>query len=126
MGVRFTEFKRRMGDVEGMLVMYNLESAWERSATSMNPKTACGTQIGHTLAFYAANVASECDCLANGSQWVIVEFGFKLQNNTFDVKVEVAMVTAISVFVTRFITNLACAIFFLKITSFFVKKNKRM
>ena len=111
-----------MGDVEGMLVMYNLESAWERSATSMNPKTACG----HTPAFFAANVASEYDCLANESQWVIVEFGFKLQNNTFDVKVEVAMVTAISVFVTRFITNLACAIFFLKITSFFVKKNKRM
>ena len=115
-----------MGDVEGMLVMYNLESAWERSATSMNPKTACGTQIGHTLAFFATNVASECDCLANESQWVIVKFGFKLQNNTFDVKVEVAMVTAINVFVTRFITNLACAIFFLKITSFFVKKNKRM
>ena len=37
------EFKRRMGDVEGMLVMYNLESMWERSAASMNPKTACGT-----------------------------------------------------------------------------------
>ena len=107
-----------MGDVEGMLVMYNLESAWERSAASMNPKTACG----HTPAFFAANVASEYDCLANGSQWVIVEFGFKLQNNT----VEVAMVTSISVFVTRFITNLACAIFFLKITGFFVKKNKRM
>ena len=50
-----------MGDVEGMLVMYNLESAWERSAASMNPKTACGTQIGHTLAFFATNVTSERD-----------------------------------------------------------------
>ena len=92
----------------------------------MNPKTACGTQIRHTLAFFVVNVASECDCLANGSQWVIVEFGFKLQNSIFDVKVEVVMVSAISVFVTRFITDSACAIFFLKITSFFIKKNKRM
>ena len=41
-------------------------------------------------------------------------------------KVEVAMVTAISVFVTRFITDLAYVVFFLKTTSFFVKKNKRM
>ena len=60
-GVGFTEFKRRMGDVEGMLVTYNLESAWERTAASMNPETTCGTQIGHNLAFFAANVASECD-----------------------------------------------------------------
>ncbi|KAL0006690.1 hypothetical protein SO802_008192 [Lithocarpus litseifolius] len=120
------ELKRRMGDVEAMLVMYNLESAWERSAASMNPKTACGTQIGHTLAFFVANVASERDCLANGSQWVIVEFSFKLQNSTFDVKIEVTMVTVISVFIMRFITDLACDVFFLKITSFFVKKNKRM
>ena len=57
---------------------------------------------------------------------MIVEFSFKLGNSTFDVKVEVATVTAISVFLTRFITNLASAVFFLKITNFFVKKNKRM
>ena len=58
---------------------------------------------------------------------MIVEFRFKLQNSTFHVKVEVAMVTMISVFLTRFITDLASALFFLfKITSFFVKKNKRM
>ena len=59
--VGFTEFKRRMGDVEGMPVTYNLESAWEKTAASMNPETACGTMIGHTLVFFAANVASECD-----------------------------------------------------------------
>ena len=58
---------------------------------------------------------------------MIVEFRFKLQSSTFDVKVEVATVTAIGVFVARFITDLASALFFLfRITSFFVKKNKRM
>ncbi|KAM3752499.1 hypothetical protein ACB098_03G023600 [Castanea mollissima] len=115
-----------MGDVEGMLVTYNLESAWERSATSMNKKTACGTKIGSALVFFAAYVASERNPLPTGSQWVVVEFNFKLQNNTFDVNVEVATVTAIGVFFPRFITNLASALFFLKRTSFFVKKNKRM
>ena len=126
LGVGFTEFKRRMGDVEGMLMTYNLESARERSAASMNKNTACGTKIGPTLVFFAAYVASECDPLPTGSQLVIVEFSFKFQNSTFHVKVEVATVTAISVFLTRFITNLASAVFFLKITNFFVKKNKRM
>ena len=116
-----------MGDVEGMLVTYNLESAWERSAASMNKNTACGTKIGPTLVFFAAYVASECDPLPTGSQWVIVEFSFKLGNSTFDVKVEVATVTAIGVFRARFITDLASALFFLfRINSFFVKKNKRM
>ena len=58
---------------------------------------------------------------------MIVEFSFKLQNSTFHVKVEVATVTAISVFPARFITDLASALFFLfRINSFFVKKNKRM
>ena len=58
---------------------------------------------------------------------MIMEFSFKFQNSTFDVKVEVATVTAISVFVARFITDLASALFFLfRINSFFVKKNKRM
>ena len=58
--------------------------------------------------------------------WVIVEFNFKLQNSAFDVKVEVTMVTTISVFKARFFTDLVATVFFLKITSFFVKKNKRM
>ena len=58
---------------------------------------------------------------------MIVEFGFKLGNSTFDVKIEVATVTAIGVFRARFITDLASALFFLfRINSFFVKKNKRM
>ena len=110
-----------------MLVTYNLEPAWERSTSSMNPKSAWETHIGSTVTFFATNVASECDPLAKRSQWVIVEFRFKLQNSTFDVKVEVATVTAISVFVARFITDLASALFFLfRINSFFVKKNKRM
>ena len=61
LGVGFTEFKRRIGDVKGMLVMYGLEPAWERSAASMNLETACGTLIGHTLVFFATNIASECD-----------------------------------------------------------------
>ena len=108
-----------MGDVEGMLVTYNLESAWERSASSMNKNTACGTKIGPTLVFFAAYIASECDPLPTGSQWVIVEFSFKLGNNTFDVKVEVATVTAIGVFPARFITDLTSALFFLKITNIF-------
>ena len=55
------EFKRRMGEVEWVSVTYNLESAWERTAASMNPETACGTMIGHTPVFFTANVASECD-----------------------------------------------------------------
>ncbi|KAL0009655.1 hypothetical protein SO802_004763 [Lithocarpus litseifolius] len=115
-----------MGHVEGMLVSYNLELAWERSTAPMNPETAYGTKIRPTLIFFATNVASERDPFPKGSQLVIVEFSFKLQNSTFDVKVEVAMVTAIRVFPTRFITDMASAIFFLKITSFFIKKNKRM
>ena len=53
---------------------------------------------------------------------MIVEFSFKLGNSTFDVKVEVATVTAISVFPARFITDLASALFFLfRINSFFVQ-----
>ena len=55
------EFKRRMGEVEWVSVTYNFDSAWEKTAASMNPETACGTMIGHTLVFFAANVASECD-----------------------------------------------------------------
>ena len=56
-----------------------------------------------------------------------MEFSFKFQNSTFDVKVEVTTVTAISVFLTRFITDLASAVCFLfRINSFFVKKIKRM
>ena len=114
-----------MGDVEGMLVTYDLEPAWERSASSVNKKTACCTKIGPTLVFFAANAASERDPPPKGSQWVVMEFSFK--NNTIDVEVEVATVTAIGVFVARFITNLASALFFLfRINSFFVKKNKRM
>ena len=105
---------------------YNLEPAWERSASSVNKKTACGTKIGPTLVFFAANVASERDPPPKGSQWVVMEFSFKLGNSTFDVKVEVATVTAIGVFVARFITDLTSALFFLKITNIFVKKNKRM
>ena len=58
---------------------------------------------------------------------MIVEFSFKFQNSTFHVKVEATTVTAISVFFARFITDLASALFFLfRITSFFVKKIKRM
>ena len=57
---------------------------------------------------------------------MIVEFGFHLCNDTFDVKVEVTTITTISVFLTRFITDLASALFFLKITRFLVKKNKMM
>ena len=61
LGVGFIEFKRRMGYVKGMLVTYDLEPAWERSVASMNLETAYGTLIGHTLVFFATNVASECD-----------------------------------------------------------------
>ena len=119
------EFKRRMGEVEWVSVTYNFDSAWEKTAASMNPETACGTMIGHTLVFFAANVASERDPPPKGSQWVVMEFSFK--NNTIDVKVEVATLLAISVFPARFITDLASALFFLfRINSFFVKKNKRM
>ena len=121
------EFKRRMGDVEWVSVTHNFDSERERSASSMNTKTAWDTHIGTTLAFFAANVASERDPPPKGSQLVIVEFSFMFQNSTFHVKVEVATVTAISVFVARFITDLASALFFLfRINSFFVKKNKRM
>ena len=86
-----------MGEVERVSVTHNFDSARERSASSMNTKTAWDTHIGTTLAFFAANVASERDPPPKGSQWVIVEFGFKFQNSTFHVKVEVATVTAISV-----------------------------
>ncbi|KAK7852420.1 peroxidase 5, partial [Quercus suber] len=90
-GVGFTKFKRRMGEVEGVSVTYNFDFARERSTSSMNTKTAWETHIGSTLAFFAANVTSERDPPPKGSQWVIVEFSFKLQNSTFHVKVEVAI-----------------------------------
>ncbi|KAM4118987.1 hypothetical protein ACJW30_03G025200 [Castanea mollissima] len=116
-----------MGEVERVSMTHNFDSARERSASSMNTKTAWETHIGSTLAFFTTNVASERDPPPKGSQWVIVEFSFKLQNSTFHVKVEVATVTAIGVFFPRFITDLASALFFLfRINSFFVKKNKRM
>ena len=35
-GVEFIEFKRRVGDVERVLVTYNFESRWEISTLSMN------------------------------------------------------------------------------------------
>ena len=65
-----------MDEEEGVLVMYNFDSAWERTTSSMNPKTAWGTLIRHTLAFFATKVACECDELAKGNQWVVMEFGF--------------------------------------------------
>ena len=116
-----------MGEVERVSVTHNFDSARERNASSMNTKTAWETHNRSILAFFATNVASERNPPPKGSQWVIVEFSFKFQNSTFHVKVEVATVTAISVFVARFITDLASALFFLfRINSFFVKKNKRM
>ena len=115
-----------MGEVERVSVTHNFDSAWERSASSMNTKTAWDTHIGSILAFFAANVASERDPPPKGSQLVIVEFSFKFQNSTFHVKVEVTTITTISVFLTRFIIDLASALFFLKITRFLVKKNKMM
>ena len=71
------EFKRRMGDVERVFVTYNFESRWEISTLSMNLETAWITQIGHTFVFFATNVASECDPLLNGCQWMVMEFSFQ-------------------------------------------------
>ena len=71
------KFKRRKGEVEEVLVTHNFDYAWERSTSSMNPETAWMTQVGRTFAFFAANVASECERLPNGGQWVVVEFNFQ-------------------------------------------------
>ena len=52
------EFKR-MDEVEGVIVPYDFESAWTISTSSMNQETTRGTQIGHTLVFFATKVAIE-------------------------------------------------------------------
>ena len=52
--VGLMEFKRRMGEVEKVLVTHNFDSAWVLiSTSSMNPKTTCITQKGHTFVFFA-------------------------------------------------------------------------
>ena len=33
-------FKRRMGEMEGMLMTYNFESMWQWSTTVINPETS--------------------------------------------------------------------------------------
>ena len=60
------EFKRRMGEVEEVLVTHNFDSLWKISTFSMNPETTWTAEIGHTFVFFAANVASESDPLPNG------------------------------------------------------------
>ena len=68
------EFKR-MDEVEGVIVPYDFESAWDRiSTSSMNEETTWVTHIGHTFVFFATKVASEPHPLPNGSQWVVVDF----------------------------------------------------
>ena len=47
------EFKR-MDEVEGVIVPYDFEFAWDRiSASSMNEETTCVTHIGHSFIFFA-------------------------------------------------------------------------
>ena len=72
------EFKRRMGEVEEVLVMHNFDFAWEKRTSSMNPKTAWITQIGHTFAFFATKIASECDPITKECQWMVVELASKV------------------------------------------------
>ena len=70
------EFKRRMGEVEEVLVTNNFDFARENRTSSMNPEIALMTQIGHTFVFFAAKVASEGDPLPKRDQWVVVEIWF--------------------------------------------------
>ena len=57
-----------MDEVEGVIVSYNFESAWDRiSASSMNEETICVTHIGHSFIFFATKVASEHHPFPNGS-----------------------------------------------------------
>ena len=70
------ELKRRMGEVEEVIVMHIFDFTWEKRTSSMNPETAWITQIGHTFVFYATKVTSESDPLPNGGQQVVVEFRF--------------------------------------------------
>ena len=75
------EFKRRMGEVEEVLVTHNFDSAWVLISTCfMNPETTCSTQKGHTFVFFATKVASEGDPLPNAGQWVVVQFSFSFQS----------------------------------------------
>ena len=67
------EFKR-MDEVEGVIVPYDFESAWEISTSSMNSETTWVTHIRHTFVFFATKVASERHPLPNGSQWVVMDF----------------------------------------------------
>ena len=69
------EFKR-MDEVEGVIVPYDFESAWEISTSSMNQETTWVTHIGHTFVFFATKVASERHPLPNGYQWVFIDFSF--------------------------------------------------
>ena len=39
LGVGLMEFKRRMGEVEEVLVTHYFDYVWERSTSFMNPKT---------------------------------------------------------------------------------------
>ena len=39
LGVGLMKFKRRMGEVEEVLVTHNFDYAWERSTSSMNLET---------------------------------------------------------------------------------------
>ena len=65
------EFKR-MDEVEGVIVPYDFESAWEISTSSMNSETTRVTHIGHTFVFFATKVASERNPLTKEGQWVVV------------------------------------------------------
>ena len=63
------ELKRRMGEVEEVLVTHNFDFAWVLISTfSMDPGTTCITQEGHTFVFFATKVSSEGDPLPNGDQ----------------------------------------------------------
>ena len=52
------DFKRRISEVEEVVMMYSFHTMWVRSATSMNTKIVWDTKIGH-ITFFATKVASE-------------------------------------------------------------------
>ena len=58
LGNRLMDFKRRISEMEEVVVTYSFYTTWVRSATFMNTKIAWDTKIGH-ITFFATEVASE-------------------------------------------------------------------
>ena len=97
----------------------------------MYNKIALDTKIGQ-IAFFATEVASELRQIPNAGQLVVMEFSFdgEWKRRTFDVNVEVATVTTITVFKTLFSAHVAFArsaiFFFVAIIFIYAEENKMM